>query len=189
MSALIIDIETTGVPKFNYKDWTECYAVQIAYIIISKDYNILTSKNYYIKDLEHKSFSYAYKIHHIDEDFRNSKGISIIDFMNEYKHDIKKYNIKVIVSHGIEFDIGLLIQECIRNGIDYKFMKNITYCNTKLSNLYVKDRGLEYSVRKNNIKIEYNGTAHDALYDTYLCYYLFKNSKKKSLIVSFESLY
>ena len=189
INTIILDTETTGVPKDKYNDWSECYIVQIAYIIISKDYQILSNKNYYIKDEKHKSCKTCLNIHHISEELRNEQGIDIKEFLEIFKNDIIKNNVKFIVSHGTDFDIGLIIQECYRNEFNYDFLKNIKYFNTKLSSKYDKIRHLEGSVKKYNLKIEYSGNAHDAMYDTYLCYTLFKNSMKRSMLQSFNDIF
>ena len=189
INTLILDTETTGVPKDNYKDWHECYAVQIAYIIINKDYKVLTSKNYYIKDLEHVSSKESLRVHHIDETMRNSKGILIKDFLELFRNDIKKNNVKFIVTHGTDFDIGLLIQECYRNDFNYDFLRDIKYFNTKLSSLYHRDKRLEGSVKRHHLQVDIIGNAHDAMYDVYLCLALFKNSVKRNMMLSFESIF
>ena len=163
MTAIVIDTETTGIPKNKFKDWSECYSVQISYIIIDKKYNVMNSKKFFIKDPLHPSLQSSFKIHHIDEETRNSQGIDILDFLNTFKNDIIENSVKMIISHGIYFDIGLLLMEMKRNQFDPSFMRKIMFLDTKNSKLYSKIDNLSGSVKKHNLSVNYEGNPHDSL--------------------------
>lgn len=184
-NTLIFDTETTGVPKNYWKDWNECYAVQIAYIIINSDYKILKQYSTLIKDDKHPSLPEPLLIHHITEEMRNEKGILINDFFDIFKKDINDFDVKNIVSHSSYFDIGLLYHEAIRNNYNVSFMKNLTIYDTKLSPIYTKTApqvNLSRCVEINELPINFVGTPHDALYDVYLCQALYRATEPKAIM-------
>ena len=182
MSILFIDTETTGIPKEHWKNWDECYAVQISYVITDQDYKQLDAKNYLIKDTLHKSSAESLNIHHITEEERNAKGILINRFFMLFKQDLEQYEVKNIVAHGIYFDIGLIFNEATRNGLEIDTFADYNYYCSKRSPLYVKTKGLKGTVEKYKLPILYNGHAHDALYDAYLCLSLFSYTKDKEVM-------
>lgn len=189
MSLLFIDTETTGVPKKFWKNWDECYAVQISYVITDKEFNQLDAKDYIIKDSLHKSSEESLSIHKITEEQRNAKGILINRFFILFKQDIEQYNVKHIIAHGILFDVGLLLHEAIRIGRDLDFFANMDYYCTKKSPLYVKQKGLSGTIAKYNLKVNSNGNPHNALYDAYLCMSLFSYTReKKNLKITFHDI-
>ena len=183
-NTLIIDTETTGVPKNDWKDWSECYAVQIAYIIVDNDYKIIKSCNELIKDTNHPSLPEPLSIHHITEEMRNEKGISIYEFLYSFEQDIRDFNVKNIVSHSTYFDVGLIYREAFRNNYNIAYLNRLSFYDTKLSPIYIKSRpaNLSRCVELNELPINYVGKPHDAFYDVFLCQALYRATEPKAIM-------
>lgn len=190
MSYLFIDTETTGVPRNNFKNWDNCYPVQISYIIFDSNQNEILTRNYLIKSI-FKSCEESLKIHGITYEERNKKGIDINNVLKAIKEDVEAFNVKNIVSHGVLFDIGLLFYESYRNGADVKYLlKDVNIFCTKRSTLYIKEKHLNGTIEENKINMQnVKGHAHDALYDAYMCSALFyATDDKNKMLVNVNAL-
>jgi DNA polymerase III epsilon subunit-like protein len=123
MSTLIIDIETSGLPKRkgygqgNYdpkliKYYENARIIELAYNIIDDENNILHSFDSLIIpdgfDITNTQF------HGITSEECNMSGKLMTDVFEIISNDINKYNVKIIVSHNIAFDVNILLSECYR---------------------------------------------------------------------------
>lgn len=179
---LIFDTETTGVPKDNYNDWSQCYLIQIGWLLIAKN-KIVKQQIYTIKS-EHKSTPESLSIHNISDEYREQNGIEFTIAYNEFISDAKKCT--HIICHGANFDIGLLYHECIRHNISLDDLHNIQLYDTKYSPIYTQNKtNLFATIDLINANIKdtlssLNLFPHNALYDSYLCYELYKHTKNKN---------
>jgi DNA polymerase III epsilon subunit-like protein len=134
MKVLVFDTETTGLPpfnrvptKYNIKDWP--YIVQFSFIIydittdkiITEYDNIIKIPNNIIITEENS------KIHGITNSISKTQGYDIKDVINIFKVAVQ--NSDMIVGHNIEFDVDMLIAECLRNDIEIKELDKLNkYC-------------------------------------------------------------
>lgn len=179
---IVFDTETTGVPKNNWNDWSECHLIQIAWLLVDTQFNIISSKSFIVKNGNRfNSSEEALKIHHITDEFREKNGTTFNEVISYFINDCKKCD--GIICHGALFDIGLLINESIIYNVDISEISNIRVFDTKLSDKYI---GLSLNLSNTVKKISPNFTVnidgikeHDALYDSHLCLELFMKSNNK----------
>jgi len=140
---LIIDLETTGLPQKKCRDYinpcNEYYnpkdikyydssrIVQFSWYIldfnnIQKNISIETVKNFIVKcnfDIP----DFATKIHGIDNNLSQTKGININDIFNELNTDL--INSNIFLAHNTLFDYNVLMSELYR----YKKLNMIKILN------------------------------------------------------------
>ena len=164
---IVLDTETNGVDK--YDD-----ILQLAYIIIDDENNIIKTVNKFIKNRKNKPD--VFEKNNITDEMLNN-GDNFIDVFTEFIKDME--NITDIIGHNIQFDIRMineniekynLIIENIFENVEIICTLNLFRNYVKLNNINVK-LNLEtmYKVLTNNDLIG----AHDALNDingTFECY-------------------
>jgi DNA polymerase III epsilon subunit-like protein len=162
-NTLIFDTETSGFDDVDI--------IQIAYVIIDENKNIIKKQNYYVKD--RISSIQAQGIHNITVDKLRTVGKDFFYIMNEFITDLQ--NVNTIVGHNLDFDIRAVLNnlrkydiKIINNNIEeYNLFKQfIIYDTYKISK--VKLNKLYFDLFNDNII-----NAHDALSDveaTLKCY-------------------
>jgi DNA polymerase III epsilon subunit-like protein len=135
MKLLIIDTETTGLPKYKnssiYKTDEWPYIIQLSWILWDiENNNFINHENDYIKInnniiIEDGSF----KTHGISRNYLNKYGIRLTESLNKLEKAMKECNL--IVGHNISFDKRIIIVECIRRNIKFNW-KNV-FCTMKNS--------------------------------------------------------
>jgi DNA polymerase-3 subunit epsilon len=162
-NTLIFDTETSGFDDIDI--------IQIAYIIINENNNIIKKQNYYIKD--RISSIKAQKIHNITVDKLRKIGKDFFDVMNEFIMDLQ--NVNTIVGHNLDFDIRVVLNNLrkydikiiVNNNEEYELFKYfIIYDTYKKSKVTLNK--LYFDLFNDNIN-----NAHDALSDveaTLKCY-------------------
>ena len=147
---MVFDVETTGLlpPKIkkgeNPPSLTQYpYITQLSYVIYDKYTDtILKSVNHYIKLPDNIEIpEIVTKITGITKEICIEKGISIIDALIEFYHDI--HNCDIIVAHNYAFDYQIIQAEMKRNyTFIYKKCKNVLelftqeYLETKKKQYY-----------------------------------------------------
>ncbi|MDP4183638.1 MAG: 3'-5' exonuclease [Bacteroidota bacterium] len=176
---LILDTETTGLPKSRYAEIDDFdswpYPVQIAWMLFDEDRKVIKSANYILKQKTTIPTA-ASHIHKITTEIMKAKGVDPKAVYEELTNDIK--NSKVIVAHNIEFDIPIIECDYLRNGFDkqlfYRKKKictmksSIEFCKLKRRNGGYKFPKLEELFGKlfyNDPTAQIQG-AHDASVDT-----------------------
>lgn len=116
---IILDIETTGlIPKdgsnnfYNYKvldKYDQCRMLQICYEILDSNLNVMTTKSFYINEIDNITNSH---IHGITLDTLQQYGIKMDSFVEQFKIDISNCN--VIIAHNLQFDYSILMSELYR---------------------------------------------------------------------------
>ncbi|MFW5804426.1 MAG: exonuclease domain-containing protein [bacterium] len=179
---LILDIETTGLPKKRnsipeeLSNWPRI--VQIAWILFDKDKKIIEKQNFIIKQ-EKKVPQEAIDIHGITNEMVKKEGVPAIEVFEklEYAIDSAEY----IIAHNLDFDIPIIQSEFIRANKRKPFINKKKICTMKstidfcaLTKLY--GNGFKYPTLVELVKecfySEYNtisiGDAHNAEVDTLL---------------------
>jgi DNA polymerase III epsilon subunit-like protein len=118
---MVFDVETTGLLPKKKEDTIEQYPyiTQLSYVIYEKKTDtILKSVNHYIKIPENIQIpEIVVKITGITKEICDIKGISIVDALTEFYHDI--HNCDIIVAHNYAFDYQIIQAEMKRN---YEFI-------------------------------------------------------------------
>jgi len=114
---MVFDVETTGLLPKKKEDPIDQYPyiTQLSYVIYEKKTDtILKSVNHYIKIPENIEIpEIVVKITGITKEICNTKGISIVDALTEFYHDI--HNCDIIVAHNYAFDYQIIQAEMKRN--------------------------------------------------------------------------
>jgi len=112
---MVFDVETTGLlPKTKTLEEYP-YITQLSYVIYDKKTDqILKSVNRYIKIPEQIQIpEIVTKITGITKEICDKKGISIINALTEFYHDL--HNCDIIVAHNYAFDYQIIQAEMKRN--------------------------------------------------------------------------
>jgi len=176
---LILDIETTGVPKTNnfndyyspenvlyYKD---ARIIEIGYVLCDEEGKIKQKKEFLIKP--NNFIINNSDIHGITNEHALNEGIDINLVLSEFYNNLREAH--TIVTYNSDFDINIILSECYRlNNLEL-----INYIKSKKIDCAMKLATSKLGLVK-NIKLSllhytlYNITTdvkHRALYDTKLC--------------------
>lgn len=190
---IVIDTETNGVYGWNnhYTNISNWYMLQLGYILYNVDGTEILRNSHLIKNENIHNNGKSLEVNNITDEYRNKNGITIKTALLTLFNVMMRYNCKCIVTHGTDFDVGLLIVECFRNFIDYPF-KNNTYIvlDTKLSYHYInKHMNLSETLISMGKTIE-TENCHDAVYDCELCNMLLRDTlPRSSLKIDHMKLY
>ena len=138
-STLFFDTETTGTPR-NYKaPVTDSYnwprLVQLAWLMVDKDGNILKQKSVIIKPDGFSIPSDASAMHGITTERAQREGRPLNEILNEFMLDLS-LAIQV-VGHNIDFDMHIVSAELYRMNLDYNLlMDKPSTCTMKSSTDY-----------------------------------------------------
>jgi DNA polymerase III epsilon subunit-like protein len=139
MLVLVFDTETTGLPKSKIinKDTLHLwpYIVQFSYIIFDTEFKTLVKmKDCIIRIPDFITISEEVsKIHGITNDISLSKGINIINILNEFFTDFS--NVDYIVGHNISFDLNMIRVELNRVIINSNNDEEISEFQTHLTTI------------------------------------------------------
>lgn len=121
MKVLVFDTETNGLPEnkfesvFNVNKFP--YIMQISYILYDDEsFKIIKIGNKYVKNVEIKQESF--KINKISKTMIDS-GENIKNVLTDFINVVKECDI--LVAHNYNFDKKIVMVECVRNNIFYKF--------------------------------------------------------------------
>lgn len=176
---LAFDTETTGLPVNDNRDWSTCRLIQLAWIIVNESSGeLVKSASYLVRDPTIKSNDEALNCHHITEELREQKGIELPLILNEFILDASKCNL--LVFHSGIFDLGVILNEAIIYNISLHALENLRTFNTKTTDKYLSNKPWNLVDCVKHFDPDYvppcGLNAHDALYDTYLCYHLYEIS-------------
>jgi len=104
---LFFDTETTGIDLSSR-------IVELAWVVYSADGKKIKSKSYIIKPDDFIIPEESSKIHGITTKIAKKDGFNLMDVLQTFKHSIIKYKISRIISHNINFDINMIMEECER---------------------------------------------------------------------------
>lgn len=132
-SLLIIDTETTGIPKKWDVPYSDNYPriVQIAWILVDGSGNFLNKKSYIIKPVGFEIPPEAFAIYKISTSNATDNGYDLTTVLKEFSDNVVKC--KYIVGHNIEFDKKVIASEFYRCNIPNPFDEKIEICTMKSS--------------------------------------------------------
>ncbi len=137
---LIFDIETTGLAprtdatKKNFNRFPR--VVQFAWMILDREYKMVTFKNKIIKQYEPIPFESTI-IHNITDEIAAEKGEEMMYVLDEFLEDLN--GIMFIVAHNVDFDYNVIRSEMFRfNKDESLFNKSWRFCTMKHSIYYCK---------------------------------------------------
>lgn len=144
---LFIDTEASGLPEdwkkpYSEKDnWPFC--VQIAWIIYSRDGQIVKQENSFIKENDFKISKPATKVHGITTSFLQVNGQRRTTVMQTLADDIMRYQ-PLIIGHFIEFDYNMLGVDFYRTGMENPIKKEMTFCTMRATKHMVRNPALTF---------------------------------------------
>ncbi|RKR84932.1 DNA polymerase-3 subunit epsilon [Mucilaginibacter gracilis] len=144
---LFIDTETTGLPI----DWTQPYsnnanwpyAVQVSWIIYTRDGAELKREDHYISDNDFEISPQALKIHGITRDFLTQNGQPRKFVMDLLYADLKHYQ-PMVVGHYMELDYNITGADFYRLGMDNPIASLPMYCTMLGSSQYTRNPQATY---------------------------------------------
>ena len=177
---LFIDTETTGVPYYNYSDWSQCRLIQLGLLVKNNNQETVYENCLTVQfDGTNGTTDESYNIHRIsDNDRINSTPSRVVceEFINV------ALRCDLLISHGNAFDFGVIFRECLLHNIDISCLIGKIVVNTKQSEHYRGYReNLSETVQRINPNWVYNSNygenrTHNALYDAHLCSELYFHS-------------
>lgn len=185
----IFDTETTGLPIFNttgfhrfpnYRaldKYNSSRIVSISWIIADENGKLVKQAYHILKpaDFVIDNNSKATEIHGITQEIADENGVSWDDMYNEFIKDLSTCDI--VVAHNINFDASIMLSEMHRyhkkDGIK-TFLNKGKLCTMKLGKGAMKqDRSPKLCDLFKHLCNEEMVNAHDAAYDTLVCYRCF----------------
>jgi DNA polymerase III subunit alpha len=149
---LIVDVETTGLPKNrnakpeDLDNWPRI--LQISWILFDLFGKKINSETFYIKQFEPIPVT-ATEINGIDDSLIAEKGEDPIKVWSRFKEIAK--NCEYFVSHNVDFDLPIIEAELIRNGFKKSFSRKKKLCTMKIGKNYCqiyRDYGRGYKYPK-----------------------------------------
>jgi DNA polymerase III epsilon subunit-like protein len=119
---IILDTETSGLGG-------ECDIIQLAYIIVDKQYNLIKKRDYYVKN--RLTTIEAEQIHRITNEKLKTKGKEFLYIIKKLMKDLR--DVDIIVGHNVAFDLNKIL--C--NLKKYEIMI-ISKENEEIQNIFTK---------------------------------------------------
>lgn len=175
MSIIVLDTETTGLPRSrnpqnpqNIQDFDTSRIIELAYIIYDENRNEILRKSYLIKQ---DNFTIKNDhIHGITNEMCSNNGRRLEDVFSEFEEYLT--DVTSIVAHNAIFDINVILSECYRYGffslIDLLNSKNII-CTYKLARQCSKIKRSLKLTSLYSLFFEDQIEAHRALNDVIMC--------------------
>ncbi len=144
---LFIDTETSGLPKnwnLPYSDnnnWP--YAVQVAWIIYTKDKVEIKREDHYIKDNDFDISASAFKIHGITREFLDQQGEYRQDIMELLYQDLNEYQ-PLVVGHFIELDYHITGVDFYRVGMENPMNNLPMFCTMLGTKQFIRNPQVEH---------------------------------------------
>ena len=191
---LFVDTETTGVPKNQYSDWSECRLIQLGTVVKNIHFGTIDERLYLVGyDGTNGTTQESYAIHGISDDERKEHGCSAGYVCDSFINLARKCDI--IVMHGTAFDLGVILRECIMNHIDFSCLIGKWIVDTKLSEHYTGyGQNLSATVNRLNpnwqpdTHVDSDMHTHNALYDAHLCAELYRHSHFPGMVKPIEDV-
>lgn len=144
---LFIDTETSGLPK----KWDAPYAdqdnwpfiVQIAWLIYSREGELLKTENHYILDTDYQISSTSRDIHGIDPAFLKEHGKERKNVMKILQQDLLTYR-PLLVGHFMQLDYHMMGIGFYRAGLENPAAQLPQFCTMGISARLVHQKPYKY---------------------------------------------
>ena len=157
-----IDVESTGL------DFTKERIIEVAAVLFTENTIIAEFETLVNPEIEIPQSSYA--VHNISDEM--VKGAPIIkQVLPELLHFIGD---SIIVGHGIEFDINIVLHEAMRAEVDCSLRKNVFFDTLRLARLYGESPSNSLQALREHFNIIPEG-AHRAKSDVIVNIQVFKH--------------
>jgi len=185
MNKIIVDIETTGLPKklalpYDIHSFDSSRMVELGYYIVDNNNKILKQVEYLIQPDNFIIPDEVIKIHGISQEKALAKGKPIKYVLKKLEEDLIKYNCTLFISHNVDFDKKIILSECYRLNLEniILLLESMTdFCtmkDNKIFNKWVKLGLLYKELFNKEIIVE-----HRALSDVQVCYECYVELIKK----------
>lgn len=186
---IIFDTETTGlildseikptIANLKSNDSNFPKIVQISWSLFSRNQEIISEGNYYIK--QNKAIPLeSIQIHNITDEICEEKGVDLKEVLLKFSNDCAEA--KAIVAHNLMFDKHVIEAEYIRCSLKKPFTNKSSYDTVKMGQSVMKQRKYpklnELCVFLYGEKIIPHLNQHDSLYDLFFtsnCFFTMKN--------------
>lgn len=144
---LFIDTETSGLPKkwdvpvSQPDNWP--YALQISWIIYTKEGEKIKEENHYINEDDFKITLSSIKIHGITKDFLRKNGQPRKEVMTILANDLNQYQ-PMVIGHFLELDTDVTGAEFFRVAMDNPFKKLPCFCIMLATTYLVRNPRAKY---------------------------------------------
>ena len=147
---LFLDIETSGLPQqLGYNKYypphellryNSSRIIELGYII-ADDYGTVLKKYESLVIPDNFTITNS-RFHGITDKMCKEKGLTMIQNLKNMLKDMLKYNVNKIVSHNINFDINILLSECVRKN-NNKLLLEINECKLECT-MYLGQKYMNY---------------------------------------------
>lgn len=133
---MVYDTETTGLIPRAYESFEYPYIVQLAWILLDRDFKYIRGESFYIQQSKPIPHS-AIQIHGITDKIVARQGYPIKKVLDLFLADF--INVNIQVGHNIDFDIKMLRTELERNGYKPSIMYKVHFiCTMDQGQYYCK---------------------------------------------------
>lgn len=144
---MFIDTETSGLPKnwsapYSAKNnWP--YAVQVSWIIYTKEGVEVKVEDHYIKNSDFQISSSSQNVHRISRNFLVANGENRKDVMQLLASDIMHYK-PMVLGHFMKFDYHMAGVEFYRSGLENYMEQQPLYCTMLATTFMVNNPHRKY---------------------------------------------
>ena len=157
---LFIDTETSGLPKKWNEPYAKAgnwpYAIQVAWLVYTKEGQLLKQQNHYVNNDDIHLSASAQKIHHISLAFLKECGKDRKKVLQLLSDDLVRYQ-PLVVGHFMELDYHILGVEYHRAGMDNPLKGLPAFCTMLATQHLVRNPATKY-LRLNDL--------HELLFST-----------------------
>lgn len=144
---LFIDTEATGLPLKWTKPYTDSNnwptAIQVAWIIFSKEGDELKRENFYVNNNDVPITQEAKLIHQLNENYLKENGVPREFIMQKLADDLKRYS-PLMVGHFIALDFHILSADFVRSGLINPLKQLPLFCTMLASEKYSRKPWVKY---------------------------------------------
>ncbi|WP_187774845.1 3'-5' exonuclease [Pedobacter sp. BS3] len=144
---LFIDTETSGLPrKWNVpysKDKNWPHAVQMAWVVYTRNGDMVKQENHYISDCDFNIEPSAVKVHGITRKFLNDNGVPRVEVLSKLEEDLNQYQ-PIVAGHFMELDYHVIGADFSRIGKDNPLKNFPVFCTMLATRHLVRNPAVNY---------------------------------------------
>lgn len=128
---LLLDTETTGLPKYSATDPKEKWprVVQLAWSLYDTEGNRQNQNSYIIYPTDFTIPMDAARIHKITTERAKAEGVSLHKVLPQFNADVEKA--ETIVAHNVDFDLPIVHTEFMRCKLETNLLQKQNFCTMK----------------------------------------------------------